>query len=533
MQIRKNLQIRTMGSLLTMALVILFLMPPMVFSAEKLTILSTNDHHGHFMANGKGEYGMAARMTLVEKIRKEVAAIGGHLLLLSGGDINTGTPESDFLKAEPDIKAMNLMGYAAMAVGNHEFDKGYEVLKQQMQWAHFPFLSANVFWKKSRKPAFTPYVITKAGSLRVAILGLSTPDTPIMTLRENVTGLIFQDPVTVVRGLIPALKTQSDIIIAVSHLGFYKEGHHGRLAPGDVTLARKVGGIDFIVGGHTHKALTSPCRINNTFIVQAGEWGKYLSRTDLEFSPGNGLILKNYQLIPINLEEKELSLNHSGTAADEPSQMEIPPHAQMTALLAPYAARVQEKMKKQIGAVDGYFEGDRDVIRSRQTNLGNLVTHAMASISGCDIAIQNSGGIRDSLAKGPVTFRDLIKVHPFGNTISQVTLTGSELKAYLEKVLSLPVGHGSFAQTCGICATLKDGQLVNLSVKGKPVADTALYRVSLNNFIATGGDGYPDLSGHPSYVDTGYTLDQAITTLFEQRKIVTTGEFQVQNCIKK
>lgn len=505
-----------------------------VFGAEKLTILTTNDHHGHFMANRKGEYGMAARMTLVEKIRQEVRESGGHLLLLSGGDVNTGTPESDFLKAEPDIKAMNLMGYTAMAVGNHEFDKGLEVLKQQIQWADFPFLSANIFWEKTQQPAFVPYIIKKAGALRVAIVGLTTTDTPMRTSGENVTGLVFKEPEKVIQTLMPTLKQESDMIIAVTHMGYYKDGNHGIDAPGDVTLARRIEGIDFIAGGHTHELLTSPYKINNTLIVQAGEWGKYISRTDLEYSRETGILLKNYQLIPINLEIKELqSTAMDQTRAGQSSPLKISPHPEMTALLAPYAAKVEKQLQQQIGTVDGYFEGNRDVIRTQETNLGNLVACAMASITGCSMGIQNSGGIRDSLPKGPVTFRDLIKINPFGNTISQVTLTGRELKTYLEKVLSLPAGHGSFAQTWGLCATLKKGKLIKISVNGKTVADDSQYSVALNNFIATGGDGYPDISGHLSYLDTGYTMDQAIIELFKHRETVTMGEFQIQNAIKR
>ena len=525
--------IRKIISLLIISSILIVSTHTAVFSAEKFTILTTNDHHGHFMANRNGEYGMAARMTLVEKIRGEVQAAGGHLLLLSAGDINTGTPESDFLKAEPDIKAMNLMGYTAMAVGNHEFDKGLEVLKQQIKWAKFPFLSANIFWEKTEKPAFTPYIIKKMGSLRVAIVGLSTTDTPVRTSRENVTGLIFKEPVTVIQNLMPTLKQQSDMVIAVTHMGFYKDGNHGIDAPGDVTLARKVDGIDFIAGGHTHEALTSPGKINNTLIVQAGDWGRYLSRTDLEYSKETGVVLKNYQLIPVNLVNNNPTSDSVDPAADQAPREKIFSHPEMTALLAPYAAKVQKQLQRPIGSVDGYFEGNRDVIRNQETNLGNLVGCAMASIAGCDIGIQNSGGIRDSLAKGPVTFRDLIKIHPFGNTISQVTLTGSELKPYMKKVLSLPAGHGSFAQIWGISATLKGKKMVQLAVNSQPVVDADSYTLALNSFIATGGDGYPDMSEHFSYVDTGYTMDQAIIALFEQRNTVTTTEFQVKNSIKR
>jgi len=111
----------------------------------QLTILHTNDHHGRFWQNSNGEYGMAARKTLIDNIRAEVASAGGEVLLLSGGDINTGVPESDLQDAEPDFMGMTMLGYDAMAVGNHEFDNSRDVLMKQTGWADFPFLSANIF----------------------------------------------------------------------------------------------------------------------------------------------------------------------------------------------------------------------------------------------------------------------------------------------------------------------------------------------------------------------------------------------------
>ncbi|BDZ86156.1 hypothetical protein VEE68_06030 [Escherichia coli] len=104
----------------------------------KITVLHTNDHHGHFWRNEYGEYGLAAQKTLVDGIRKEVAAEGGSVLLLSGGDINTGVPESDLQDAEPDFRGMNLVGYDAMAIGNHEFDNPLTVLRQQEKVGQVP-----------------------------------------------------------------------------------------------------------------------------------------------------------------------------------------------------------------------------------------------------------------------------------------------------------------------------------------------------------------------------------------------------------
>ncbi len=124
-----------------------------------ITILHTNDHHGHFWQNDHGEYGLGAQKTLVDGIRQEVAAQGGSLLLLSGGDINTGVPESDLQDAEPDFRGMNLVGYDAMAIGNHEFDNPLSVLRQQEKWATFPLLSANIYQKSTGQRLFKPYAL--------------------------------------------------------------------------------------------------------------------------------------------------------------------------------------------------------------------------------------------------------------------------------------------------------------------------------------------------------------------------------------
>ncbi|TAF78452.1 MAG: bifunctional UDP-sugar hydrolase/5'-nucleotidase, partial [Curvibacter sp.] len=132
-----------------------------------ITILHTNDHHGRFWKNRDGEYGMAARKTVVDQIRKEVATAGGYSLLLDGGDVNTGVPESDLQDAVPDFRGMNLLGYDAMAVGNHEFDKPPVVLQMQRDLATFPMLSANIY--RDGKRMFEPYKVFNLGGARVAV----------------------------------------------------------------------------------------------------------------------------------------------------------------------------------------------------------------------------------------------------------------------------------------------------------------------------------------------------------------------------
>ena len=158
----------------------------------KLTILHTNDHHGRFWTNADGEYGMAARKTLLDRIRAEVAASGGQTLLLDGGDVNTGVPESDLQDAEPDFKGMNLLGYDASAVGNHEFDKPPAVLAKQRSWAKYPMLAANIY--KDGQRMFQPYAVFERGGYKIAVMGLTTDDTHKMVLPANIVGVEFRKP---------------------------------------------------------------------------------------------------------------------------------------------------------------------------------------------------------------------------------------------------------------------------------------------------------------------------------------------------
>ena len=232
----------------------------------RLTILHTNDHHGRFWKNQDGEYGLAAQKTLVDQIRKEVKKQGGQLLVLSGGDINTGVPESDIQDAEPDFKGMKAIGYDAMALGNHEFDNSLDVLKKQAHWAGFPFLSANTY--RGGQRMFEPYKIFNKGGVRVAVMGLTTNDTGKLVNPDNLKyagkwrsgaqvnpaskdSIEFRSPIVEASELVPQLRRRADIVIAATHMGHYTDGKHGSNAPGDVELARAVKGIDLIVGGHS------------------------------------------------------------------------------------------------------------------------------------------------------------------------------------------------------------------------------------------------------------------------------------------
>lgn len=475
----------------------------------RITILHTNDHHGRFWRNGDGEYGLAARKTLIDGVRAEVRAEGGHVLLLDGGDVNTGVPESDMLDAEPDFKGMSAIGYDAMAVGNHEFDRTAAALrKQQAQWSSFPWLSANVYVDGKRM--FEPYRIFQLGAVRVAVLGLTTEDTLKTLSHERFPGVTLRPPAQEAAAMLPALRRQADVVIAAAHMGHYVDGRHGDNAPGDVELARAVPGIDLIVGGHSQNPVCmldearrnddyrpgDPCapdRQNGTWIVQAWEWGKFVGRADFEYHAGQFRLLR-YALLPVNLLKQGL-----------PPRQRIEEDAGLLALLQPYQRRGSERLLQPVGHLDAALDGERRHVRSRPTSLGRLITESMAARTGADLAIVSGGGIRDSLPAGTVTFRDLLKVLPFGNRVVVATLDGSELQDYLSRVLRMTPGSGAYAQTFGVSAMVEHGEPKELRVQGRPIDPARRYRVALNSFNARGGDGYPNLTAQGKVVDTGFT----------------------------
>ena len=164
--------------------------------------------------------GMAARSTLINIVRAEVEQAGEHVLLLSAGEVNVGTPESDLLYAEPDFKLMNMLDYDAMTLGNLDLHHPLEVLMKQREWAGFPFLSANIVKKETGETLVEPYIIKEFDGIKVAIFGLTTEESPILVTPGHVEDLEFKSPIEVAKELVPKLREETDVVIALTHLGF-------------------------------------------------------------------------------------------------------------------------------------------------------------------------------------------------------------------------------------------------------------------------------------------------------------------------
>ncbi|MCE2571875.1 bifunctional UDP-sugar hydrolase/5'-nucleotidase UshA [Motilimonas eburnea] len=514
----------------------------------KFTILHTNDNHGRFWHNSSGEYGMAARKALIDRLRSEIEANGSQSLLLSGGDINTGVPESDLLDAKPDFIGMNAIGYDAMAVGNHEFDNPLSVLDMQRELAEFPMLAANIY-KADGTRYFEPYQVFEVNGLKVAVIGLTTKDTAKIGNPEFISELTFTDPQTEIAKVIAEIKeaNAADLIFAATHMGHYVNGQYGSNAPGDVSLARSLepGLLNGIIGGHSQNPVCmepgsddyadfkpggacAPDEQNGAFIMQAHEWGKYVGRADFEVIEGE-LKLARYELIPVNL--KKTLTDESGEAQrDEKGEKikvfvgdEITPDAELQATLQAYQNEGQEKLNEVIATTDALLDGERGNVRFMQTNLGRLIATAQAQQVNADIGVMNSGGVRASIEEGNISYRDVLTVQPFGNTITLSTMTGKEISDYLGVVASMQRDSGAYAQIVGVKMSVDCvAKTVDISeINGKTYSATDTYTFSVPSYNAAGGDGYPTLDP----VQSGYVDADVLYSYFKNKGAIVASDY--------
>lgn len=533
-------------TLLSLALVSSTAMAYEADKTYKFTVLHLNDTHGHFWKNDKDEYGFAAQKTAIDNIRKEVAEKGGDVLLVHAGDFNTGVPESDMQNAKPDIEGLNMLGVDVAVLGNHEFDYPLQILDMQEKWAKFPFISANVINKKTDKHLVKPYVTLDKAGLKISVLGLTTEDTAKLGNPDVTDNVTFNNPIQTAKAILAEVnsKEKPDVRIALTHMGYYYDEQHGMNAPGDVTLARTLdkGAFDLIVGGHTHDTVCvdekgvfklkytpgeecKPDFQNGTWIVQAGEWGKFLGRADFEFKNGETKLVK-YELIPINLKEKVKLAD--GKSEYKLYQAEIPEDKAVFDHLKKYQDEGDKLLGVKVGEVKGgKLEGDRKVIRFHQTNLGRLIAQSQMERVKADVGIMNSGGIRASINEGDVTYKDILTVQPFGNMIATVDLTGQELIDYLNVVALKDVDMGAYPQFAGISMVVDRTakQVSEVKIGGKPLDLNKKYKVSVPDYCAAGGDGYPILKKHPSYVNTGFIDAEMLKKYFEENKSIDVSKY--------
>ncbi len=456
-------------------------------SGERLTLLHFNDFHGQLEPyadpRDQTERGGIARLAAV------VAQVRGAeprpVLLLFGGDFLQGTLTSSLFQGIPDLTLFGRLGVDAAVMGNHELDYGQDSFRRLAGLARFPILTANVASHPDPLPVRPQVILEPPGGLKVAVLGLTTPELTTATHPRNIYGISVEEPVAVARRLIPGLREQADLVVVLSHMGITD----------DRRLAQSVPGIDLIVGGHNHNLYVEPVMEAGVPIVQAGERGGWLGRMDLECRDGT-LTRTGYTLIPID--------------ASSPVDPEIAAQVQRI------AASANQEMDQEVGTSVRELSAWRELIRREEAPFGDFLADQAREITLAEVALFNAGGFRSSIPAGRVTLKAIYQAFPFRNELVVGDITGAQLLAALQRSAALDPAdnHGAFLQVSGLRYVIAGDQLESATLGDAPIDPTRRYRVVTSDFLAAGGDGYAMLMAMQNQVMTGRLISDMVIEAF-------------------
>jgi 5'-nucleotidase / UDP-sugar diphosphatase len=430
--------------------------------STEIIILHTNDMHARIDNFGKLAY-------LADSLRKTHK----YVFLVAAGDNFTGNPIVDMYpdKGFPMIELMNKLHFDVTAIGNHEFDMGQELQNKRREQATFPFISCNIDVTGALAKPYDPYVILKAGKIKIPFLGIlqigenGLPDSHPSRLE----GLKFTNGIEKAKGFL-WLKDKYGILIALSHLGIEN----------DEVLANTYPQFDLVIGGHSHTTMTKPMMANNVMIVQTGSGLKNVGVTTLHITKGK-VTDRSYELIPMaNIKKTD---------------------PEVQAMIDKYNSN--EEMSRVVGYAETAF--------ANQEELGCLMTDAITAQMKIDFAFQNGGGIRISdLPQGDIKLKDIFRIDPFGNQVVTYTMTYDEIRSLIcsaynrEKSLDLFPSGMTYTVTVsaeGLCAD------VEIKDKAGKVLDAGKnYTVGLNSYIAASYKFNHTDPGTTNYNTTAQTL---------------------------
>lgn len=433
---------------------------------ERLIIVHTNDMHGQVLPKD-GIGGMAEMATLIKRFNPD--------LILDGGDMFTGTMLSDENKGKPLIEIMNRLHFNAAAMGNHEFDYGVEALATRVSEAQFPILSANV----KGIPGIKPFTILNVKGLRIGVIGLTTEEIVTTTHPKNLKTVTLTTLLKAMEETMPVVRRQSDFIILVAHLEQEEQ----------FAVAKAFPEVKLIIAGHPHATRTST--VGTTTIVEAGNSLRFIGRLDVRIA----------DKVPVSITEELIPIQG------------VPPDPEIQALIKPYRDAIELRSSARVGEALG------DINRSRddESPLNDLIADALRETTGTQIGIQNPGGIRANIVKGPITFGSIFETLPFTNTLVTLNMTGTQLKLALSHIVLAVSGlriEWDMTKPQGsqlVSATLADG---------KPIVDNQTYSITTNDFVQAGGDGLVEFKGATNVVDTGKYLREAIESYIRKNPAV-------------
>ncbi len=515
---------------------VLALAPARAQPAEpaRVRLIAFNDFHGHLLPDdltvavphpvdagrmlALRSGGAAFLATLVSELRRQQPAS----VVISSGDLVGASPlESALFRDEPTIEVMNEIGVDMNAVGNHEFDQGVAELQRlayggcastprgelatcahpagRYEGARFPFLAANVVDRDGRT-LFAPYLIKTLDGVRVGFIGVVTRSTPGIVMPRGIAGWRFRTEAAALNRYAADLQAQGvHAIVAIVHEGGEAGGGiDGCVDPrGEIfDIVRKLdSAIDVVLSAHTHRAYN--CTLNGRIVIQGASFGRLLSVVDLEIDRASGDVVRAHaRNLPVPNDRN-----------DDPEVLAVfaplPPSPRVAALVAHYAQRAAPLAQRPIGRISEAFT--RRATDGGDHAAGRLVADAHLAatrVHGAQIAFTNPGGIRTDLRPrapdGAVTYGDLFAMQPFGNTLVTMTLTGAQIERILEAQWRSDGERVRFLQpSAGFVYAWSDhggpGARVvpgSLQLDGRPIRPQDRLRVTVNSFLAAGGDGF-------------------------------------------
>nr|WP_035692349.1 bifunctional metallophosphatase/5'-nucleotidase [Bradyrhizobium elkanii] len=504
-------------------------------SPVDLRILAINDFHGYLRPSPGGirisdpddkakkivmPAGGAEHMaTLVRQLRE------GHknTIFVAAGDLIGASP---FLSAmfhdEPTIESLSMMGLEVASVGNHEFDEGIDELRRMQNGgchptekcrgphpfpgAKFHYLAASTFEKASGKTVFPPYEIRQFEGIPVAFIGLTLRGTPNIISPASAAGLEFRDEAETVNALVPELKARGVEAIVVLI-------HEGGLPTGDYNECPSISGpivdivkrfdraVDVVISGHTHQAYV--CDIDGRLVTSGDKYGTLVTAIDLKLDP------KTRDVISAKAEN---TIVRSQTLAKDASQSAL--IEAYDRLAAPIADRPAGSVTETLSRVPN---------EAGESALGDIIADAQLAATtapekgGAVIAFTNPGGVRTDIARredGAVTYADLFSSQPFRNQLITLTLTGKQIKDTLEQQWLDPKRPRILQVSKGFAyawdANKSDGERIiaeKMTLNGVPIDPAATYRVTVNNFLSLGGDGFTVLKEGQAPLTGPYDVD--------------------------
>ena len=479
-------------------------------ATEPVVILHTNDVHGAVSNYAK-----------VAALASQYESEGAYVLILDAGDFSQGDTAVSVSEGATAVELMNMVGYDAVALGNHEFDYGFEALKKNMENAQFPVLAANV--KYNGELAFDDAaVFTTPGGTKIGVFGLDTPETATKAHPGKIQGVTFaggEELYAIAQEMVDMLKNEGcNYIICLGHLGIDDET--AATANRSIDLLEKVTGIDVFIDGHSHSTEEE--------IVEKTNADRKVGDTVIT---STGTKIENIGVVTI----KDSTITTETVLAEE---VEAPADSEITARANAIIAEIEADYGTVFAKTEITLNGEKAPgNRTEETNLGDLITDALVWGAGqqgetVDAAITNGGGIRATIEAGDITKKDINTVLPFGNTLSIIKITGAELLEVLEaSTFCTPEAIGGFPQVSGIEFTLdttkaydqgeeypgttyfapKTINRVTIStVGGKAFDPAATYTIATNDFMASGGDTYYCFVNATANYDLGLPMDEVV-----------------------